>query len=59
MEHSPSWEANQFGASQEIPPNFIEPEGSSPHSQASANFLYPGPAQSSPYTHIPLPEVPS
>ena len=31
----------------------MEPEGSLPHSQASATYLYPGPAQSSPYTHIP------
>ena len=27
-------------------PNFTEPEGSLPHSQASATCLYPGPAQS-------------
>jgi len=31
----------------------MEPEGSLPHSQASATCPYPGPAQSSPYTHIP------
>jgi len=31
----------------------MEAEGSLPHSQASATYLYPGPAQSSPYTHIP------
>jgi len=37
----------------------MEPEGSLPHSQASANRPYPGPAQSSPYTHIPLPGDPS
>ena len=30
----------------------MEPEGSLPHSQASATCPYPGPAQSSPYTHI-------
>ena len=36
-------------------PHFTEPEGSLPHSQASATCLYPGPAQSSPYTHIPPP----
>ena len=29
------------------------------HSQASTTFLYPGPAQSSPYTHIPPPGDPS
>ena len=31
----------------------MEPEGSLPHSQQYATCLYPGPAQSSPYTHIP------
>ena len=33
----------------------MEPESSLPHSQASANCPYPGPAQSSPHTHIPPP----
>jgi hypothetical protein len=28
---SPSWEANRFAASQEIPRFFTEPEGSLPH----------------------------
>ena len=59
MVQSPSWEANWFAASQEIPRNFTEPEGSLPHSQASATCLYPGPAQYSPYTHIPPPGEPS
>ena len=36
-----------------FPRHFTEPEGSLTHSQASATCLYPGPAQSSPYTHIP------
>ena len=40
-------------------PHFTEPEGSLPHSQASATCLCPGPAQSSPYTHIPPPGDPS
>jgi len=31
----------------------METENSLLHSQASANCPYPGPAQSSPYTHIP------
>ena len=31
----------------------MEPEGSLPHSQASAICPCPGPAQSSPHTHIP------
>ena len=37
----------------------MEPEGSLPYSQASATYPYPGPAQSSPYTHIPPPGDPS
>jgi hypothetical protein len=37
----------------------MEPEGSLPHSQVPANFLYSELAQSSPYPHIPLPEDPS
>ena len=37
-----------FAASQEIPRIFMEPEGSLPHSQASATCPYPGPAQSRP-----------
>ena len=59
MVQSTSWEANWFAASQEIPTHFTEPEGSLQHSQASATCLYPGPAQSSPYTHIPPPGDPS
>ena len=59
MVQSPSWEANWFAASKEIPLHFMEPEGSLLHSQASATCLYPGPAQSSPYTHIPPPADPS
>ena len=53
MVQSPSWEGNWFAASQEIPRIFMEHEGSLPHSQSSATCPYPGPAQSSPYTHIP------
>ena len=59
MVQSPSWAANWFAPSQEIPPHFTEPEGLLPHSQASATCLYPGPAQSNPYTHIPPPGYPS
>ena len=33
MEHCPSWEANRIAASQEIPLNLWNPEGSQPHSQ--------------------------
>jgi hypothetical protein len=59
MVQSPSWEANWFAASQKNSPRFMEPEGSLPHSQAPATYPYPEPAQSSPHTHIPLPEDPS
>ena len=59
MLQSPSLEANWFVASQEIPQHFTEPEGSLPHLQASAKCLYPGVAQSSPYTQIPPPGDPS
>ena len=59
MEQSTSWEANWFAASQEIPRIFMEPEGSLPHSQASATRPYPGLAQSSPHAHNPPPADPS
>ena len=38
MVQSPSSEAKWFAASQEIPRIFMEPEGSLPHSQASASL---------------------
>jgi len=52
-----SLEAKRFSTNSKNPPppHFTEPDGSLPHSQASATCLYPGPAQSSPYTHIPPP----
>ena len=59
MVQSPSLEGNWFAASQEIPRIFMEPEGSLLHSQASATCPCPGPAQSSPHTHIPPPGEPS
>jgi len=37
----------------------MEAEGSLLHSQVPATCPYPEPTQSSPYTHIPLPEDPS
>ena len=40
-------------------PRFMEPEGSSPHSQASATCPYPEPSQSSSHILIPPPEGPS
>jgi len=36
----------------------MEPEGSLPHSQASATCPYPEPARSNPYPHTQLPEDP-
>ena len=48
-----------LSASQEIPRTFMEPEGSSPQSQASATCPYPVPVQSSPHTHILPPGNPS
>jgi len=59
MVQSPSWEANWFATSPRNSPHFTEPKGSLPHSQASATCLYPGPAQSSPYTQIQPPGDPS
>jgi len=35
----------------------MEPECSLPHSQKPATYLYPGPAQSSPHTHIQFLEI--
>ena len=40
-------------------PHFMEPEGSLPHSQASATRPYPGLAQSTQHTYNPLPGDPS
>ena len=56
-QQSPSWEANRFSASQEIPRILWNPEGSLPYSQVPAACPCPEPARSSPYPHIPLPEV--
>jgi hypothetical protein len=58
MEQSPSWEANRFSASQEIP-QMLKPEGYLPYSQETTTCSYPEPPRSSPYPHIPLPEHPS
>ena len=55
MKQSPSSEADRFSASQEIPPHFMEPEGSLPQSQVPAICIYPEPARFIPYPHIPLP----
>jgi len=55
MVQSPSWAANWFAASQEIPRISWNPKVHYRNSQASATCLYPGPAQSSPYNHNPPP----
>jgi hypothetical protein len=49
MEQSPSWEANNSSASQEIPRIIWKPEGSLLHSQQPATCPYPEPYQSNPY----------
>ena len=56
MEQSPSTEANQFSVNQGIPPSFMEPEGTLPHSQAPAIYPHPEPDQTSPCPHIQPPE---
>ena len=52
MDQSPSWEANRFSASQEIPRLFMEPESSLPHSQVPTTCPYPKPARSSHYVPV-------
>ena len=59
MVQSPSWEANWFAASQEIPRISQNPKIHYCTHKASTTCLYPGQAQSSPYTHIPPPGDPS
>jgi len=59
MEKSPSWEANLFSASQEIPRIAWNPEGSLPHIQVSATCPYPVPDGSRSWPHTPLSEDPS
>jgi hypothetical protein len=39
MEQSPSWEANRFSASQEIPHVLWNPEGSLPHTSVRDTVL--------------------
>jgi hypothetical protein len=51
-ELSPSWEAANCAAIQEIPSNFNEPESLSPCSQELSTGLYPEPVRSSPYHPI-------
>jgi hypothetical protein len=56
--HSPFWEANRFVANPEIPRILWNPKVHY-RVQSAATCLYAEPAQSSPYTHIPIPEDPS
>jgi hypothetical protein len=54
MEQSLSWEANWSAVSfSRNSPHSMEPEGSSPHSQAHATCPYPELATSNPHTHFP------
>jgi len=52
MVQSLSWEANWFAASQEIPRISRNPKAHH-RTHKRPPPVYPGPAQSSPYTHIP------
>ena len=49
MEHSPSWEANTFSTSQEIPQIWWNPEGALPHLQVPTTCSYLEPDQTNPY----------
>jgi len=55
MVQSPSWEANCFAASQEIFRISRNPKVHYRTHKRSPHVSYPGPTQSSPYTHIPPP----
>jgi hypothetical protein len=57
MEQIPSWEANRFAASQEIPHILYKTKFRYRINKCPP--LYPEPAQSSPYPHILLLEDPS
>ena len=59
MVQSPSWAANWFAASQEIPHISRNPKDQYRIHKHRPTSLYPGSAQSSPYTHIPPPGDPS
>ena len=51
MKQSPSRETNKSPTSQEIPPHFMELQGSLPHSRQPATCPCPKPDQSSPCPH--------
>jgi len=54
MEQSSSSEANSHSASQEIPPSFMDPEGSLSYSQETATCPNPEPDDSNPHLHLLL-----
>jgi hypothetical protein len=60
MKQSSSWEANQsLQLVEKVPRIFIEPEISSPYSQAPATRPYPDTTPFSPHNPLQLPEDPS
>ena len=59
MQHSSSSEATMSSASQKIPPYFVQPEGSLPHSQVPATYPCPEPIDPVHTPYITLPEDPS
>ena len=60
MVQSPSWEADWFAASQEIPHISRNPKVHyRTHKRPPPVFILGQPVQSSPYTHIPPPGDPS
>ena len=59
MVQSPSWEANQFAANQEIPRILRNPKVHYCTHKRPPPVSILGPAQSSPHTHIPPPGDPS
>ena len=58
MEQSPSWEANRYAASQQIP-YVYGTRRFKPQAQVPATCPHPEPQQSSPRPHIPVTEDPS
>jgi hypothetical protein len=56
MEQSPSWEANRFSASQEIPDILWKLKFNYRNHQYPPQYSYPELDQSSPCPHVPLPE---
>ena len=59
MKQNPSWEANRFSASQEIPRILWNPKVHYRIHKCPPSVPYTEPARSSPHLHITLPEDPS